>query len=210
MNILIIILRVLLIFIAATIFGLDRQKAHKTVGFGTFIFVALGSCALGLVADSHGIATSIGLLGATVSGIGFLGAGALIRGSDKVFGFTTAASIWLFAIIGLTVGIGEYFIGAITYALIWIVIYLDTHLENRGVGSYQRKLVLTTNKLITEKELRKYLLTYAQKYKTMKYEIDKKNNAITITYLIEGSRESMNNIIKDLYKEPWFESCKIE
>jgi uncharacterized membrane protein YhiD involved in acid resistance len=210
MDVLIIILRFLLTFIAASGFGLERQRAHKPVGFGTFIFVALGSCTLGLVADSNGLDKTIGLLGATVTGIGFLGAGALIRGSDKVFGFTTASSIWLFAIFGLTLGIGEYVIGGITYALVWIVVLVDTHLESEGIGSYQRKIVLTTNKMVHDKELRQYLLLYTKKYKTMGVEIDKKNNRFIITYIIEGSRDSMNKIIKDFYKEPWFESCKIE
>ncbi|MBN2052681.1 MgtC/SapB family protein [Candidatus Woesearchaeota archaeon] len=210
MHALIIILRILLTTIPSIIFGLERQKAHKPVGFGTFIFVSLGACAMGLVADSMGLENSVALLGATVTGIGFLGAGALIKGSDKVFGFTTASSIWLFAIFGLMIGIGELFISAIMYASVWIVFFIDQHLETKGVGSYQKKIILTTNKLVHEKELRQYLLLYTKKYKTMTFDINKKDNKITITYLIEGSRDSVNKIIKDLYKEPWFESCKIE
>jgi uncharacterized membrane protein YhiD involved in acid resistance len=165
---------------------------------------------MGLIADSLGLDKSVGILGATVTGIGFLGAGALIKGSDKVFGFTTASSIWLFAIFGLTMGIGEFFIGVIMYASAWLVIYVDNHLETKGIGSYQKKIVLTTNKLVHEKELRNYLLMYTKKYKTMSFDISKKDNRITITYLIEGSRDNMNQIIKDLYKQEWFESCKIE
>jgi uncharacterized membrane protein YhiD involved in acid resistance len=210
LDIFTIILRFALTFIPALIFGIDRQKAHKPVGFGTFIFVSLGACTIGLIASSQGLSSSMGLLGATVSGIGFLGAGALIRGSDKVFGFTTASSIWLFAIFGLTMGIGEFFIGAIAYGICWVVIVFDNKYEDKGIGSYQRKLVLTTNKMVTEKDLRNYLLTYTKKYKTMHVEINKKDSKFTITYLIEGTRDNMNKIIKDMYKEPWFESCKIE
>ena len=210
MDILIIILRFLLTLVPAMMFGLDRQRAHKPVGFGTYIFVSLGAWAMGIIAASNGVTSSMGLLGATVTGIGFLGAGALIRGSDKVFGFTTASSIWLFAIFGLAIGVGEFIVGALIYASCWIVIYVDNSLEEKGIGSYQKKLILTTNKMITEKELRNYLLVYTKKYKTMSFDINKKDNRITITYLIEGSRESMNKIIKDIYKEPWFESCKIE
>ena len=64
--------------------------------------------------------------------------------------------------------------------------------------------------MVTEKDLRNYLLTYTKKYKTMHVEINKKDSKFTITYLIEGTRDNMNKIIKDMYKEPWFESCKIE
>ena len=45
---------------------------------------------------------------------------------------------------------------------------------------------------------------------TKDVEIDKKNNRFVITYIIEGSRDSMNKIVKDFYKEPWFESIKVE
>ena len=93
------LIRMLLVFGLSLIFGLERQRSHKPVGFGTFIFVALGACTIGIVATKYSLGDSISLLAATITGIGFLGAGALIKNTDKVFGFTTASAIWLFAII---------------------------------------------------------------------------------------------------------------
>ena len=209
MNLLIIFIRILITFICALLFGFDRQKTHKPVGFGTFIFVSLGACALGLTADSLGLPGAIALLGATVTGIGFLGAGALVKGTDKVFGFTTASSIWLLAIFGLLIGTGELLIGIIIYVFVWVVVFIDKRLEDQGVGSYQKKLTVTTNKLIHEKDLRKYFII-TKKHKTMSFEIDKKNNRIVLCYLVEGTKDNLNTLLNNLYKEPWIESCKVE
>ena len=85
-----ILVRILLVFILSSFFGLERQRSHKPVGFGTFIFVALGACIIGIIATKNNIDSSISLLAATITGIGFLGAGALIKSTDKVFGFNMA------------------------------------------------------------------------------------------------------------------------
>src|SRR3990172_6125755 len=111
-----IVLRFSITFILSLVFGLERQTAHNPVGFGTFNFVAVGSCALGITAVLINSADPFGLLSAIVTGIGFLGAGALIKSNDRVFGFTTAASIWILAIFGLTIGIGDYLLGGVLYA----------------------------------------------------------------------------------------------
>ena len=86
-----IIFRFVLAFVLALLFGFNRQKAHKPTGFVTYIFVAIGSCALSMAAILIS-ENPLPLLAAIVTGIGFLGAGALIKTSDKVFGFTSAAS----------------------------------------------------------------------------------------------------------------------
>ena len=93
METLTIVIRLLAVFILSLIFGIERQRSHKPVGFGTFIFVAIGSCALAIAATIIDIDDRIIILGSIVTGIGFLGAGALIRNNDKIFGFTTAASL---------------------------------------------------------------------------------------------------------------------
>jgi putative Mg2+ transporter-C (MgtC) family protein len=202
--------RIVLVFFASVMFGLERQQTHKPVGLGTFTFVALGSCALGVVAISNVVPNSASLLSGIVTGIGFLGAGALVRGTDRVYGFTTASAIWLFAIFGLTTGIGEYLIAGIVYALIWVVIMIDRYLEESGIGTYQRKLVVSANKIINEKDLHRLLITHTKHYKLLKAEIDKVNNEVNLTYLVDGPREHLNKMMQMLYQEEWFKSAKID
>ena len=138
------LIKLLVIFIVSFIFGFNRQRLHKHVGFGAFIFVSLGACILGILSMRFG-QNQTALIAAVVTGIGFLGAGALIKGSDKVFGFTTAASIWLYAIFGLLVGINEFLMATFVYVVVWIVILTDLFLEKKGIGSYQKKIKITVS-----------------------------------------------------------------
>lgn len=197
-----------LTFILALIFGLNRQRSHKPIGFGTFSFVAIGACGLSIIATSLHSDNPLPLLGAIVTGIGFLGAGALIKTTDKIFGFTSAASIWLFAIIGLAIGVGEYQLGLAMYTFIWMVILIDRYLEHRGVGSYQKKLVITTNRPITDEDLRSVF--GQKKYKIMNIEASRKDKRSIVTLLAEGRKSDINEIPRKLYKMEWLESFRME
>lgn len=127
------------------IFGLVRQRSGKPIGFGTFTFVSVGACALALVAVRLAPDAPLALLGAIVTGIGFLGAGALVRSSapERISGFTSAATIWIVAVFGLTIGVGEYLLAALVYASIWLVTSIDLFMERRGRGVHRRRLTLT-------------------------------------------------------------------
>ena len=195
----------------STIFGIERQRSHKPIGFGAFIFVSVGACGLAITATIIDLENPLPLLSAIVTGIGFLGAGALIKTNDKTFGFTTAASIWVFAIFGIATGVGEYFIGFSIYILTWIVIFFDKLFEKKGVGHYQKKLIINTNRIVDEIEIKNQLLSVGSKRsKFMSIDVDKKNSKISVTYLIEGTAEEIYRIPKTLFEKDWFDSCKIE
>ena len=206
MDINIIILRFLIVFVLAIVFGIERQRSHKPTGFGTFIFVAIGSCGLSIIALTLNTENPLPLLGSIVTGIGFLGAGALIRTTDRIHGFTTAASIWVFAIFGIIIGVGAYVEGLIIYGLIWVVILVDNYYEKRGIGTYQRKLVLITNKIINNKEVDRLL----PKKRLLSIEIKKDSKQLILTYLIQGTKEELNLLPKVLYDQEWFGSCHLE
>jgi len=194
----------------ALIFGLERQRAHKQVGFGTFTFVSMGSCILSILSISVFPENPIPLLTAIVTSIGFLGAGALIKDHDKIFGFTTAASIWIFAIFGLVIGVGSYFFGLTLYCTIWVVIFIDRRLEKKGTGSYRTKLTIETNKIVGEADIRNFLLSMGIKNtKMIKFEVYNKKS-INITYLIEGKSSDLKRIPKEIEKINWIDNLKFE
>jgi len=197
-----------LTFLFALIFGLERQRAHKPIGFGTFIFVSMGSCALGVVALIFNKENPLPLLGATVTGIGFLGAGALIKTTDKIFGFTTAASIWIFSIIGLIMGVREYLIASLLYLVVWLIVFIDKILEKKGIGSYQKKLYITMNKNIHSAELASVMKI--KNYKLFSVDVNLKDNLYNIVLLVEGSKKNVNGIPKILSKLDYINSFKFE
>jgi putative Mg2+ transporter-C (MgtC) family protein len=108
-------------FALSALVGLEREARHRPAGFRTHVLVCVASCLLMML--------SIGLGGArfdparlaaqVVTGIGFLGAGTIMRHGDIVRGLTTAASIWAVAAVGLAVGAG-WFGAALLTALLMV------------------------------------------------------------------------------------------
>jgi len=204
------ILRFSLVFLFSLVYGLQRQKSHKPIGFGTFTLVSIGACGLAIIAVEMGTNLTISLLGAIVTGIGFLGAGALIKGSDRVFGFTTATSIWLFAIFGLIIGLGYYTEGFIVYASVWLVVGVDKYLENRGIGTYKKKVIITYTEFNKKEQVANILADYCTRFTLMNVNMDKKQKTISSGYLVEGLKKDISYLLKELYKNKWCVSVRFE
>ena len=204
-------IRLLLVFNLAFIFGVERQRHHKPVGFGTFIFVAIGSSVLSIIAEELSPDNPLPLLGAIMSGIGFLGAGALIKSPDKVAGFTTAASIWAIAVLGVVIGIGNYLIGFTLYSLMWIVIFFDRYLEKKGVGSYRKKITIFTDRLIEEKDVREFFKKIGVKETHLiALGIENDSKKRSFSYFVEGDLEKIKKIPAEVDKNKWISSFKLE
>jgi putative Mg2+ transporter-C (MgtC) family protein len=124
-------LRVILAMLAGGLIGLEREYRDKSAGFRTLIFIGAGAALLTILSyniggedDSTRIAANI------VTGIGFLGAGAILRDGMKVAGLTTAATIWLTAAIGMAFGAGELLFGGLITLLSLIVLWLFPAFEH--------------------------------------------------------------------------------
>ncbi len=118
------IIRLVVAFILGGIIGLEREKKGRSAGFRTHILVCTGSSLIMLVSlyiyHAYANHTSIDparIAAGVVTGIGFLGAGTIIRSAEQIKGLTSAASIWVSAGIGLAVGCG-YMSAAITGTVI--------------------------------------------------------------------------------------------
>jgi len=121
------ILRLLLAAALGAIIGYQRERVGKAAGLRTHILICVGA-ALFTIASLYGFGATADparVAAGIVAGIGFLGAGAIIRtGEGIVAGLTTAATIWAVAGIGLAAGAGLYLASAVTTALILIVLFL--------------------------------------------------------------------------------------
>ncbi|MCI0654282.1 MAG: MgtC/SapB family protein [Methylococcaceae bacterium] len=132
--------------VCGAVIGAEREKQFKPAGLRTMILICLGSAVFTMIslilADAQGdkgrIAAQI------VTGIGFLGAGAILHGSGGVRGLTTAATIWVAAAIGMVTGAGYGAAGlGLTAAVLSILIGV-TGLEKRYLGPCMfRKIMLT-------------------------------------------------------------------
>ncbi len=190
------------------VFGIERQLSNKQVGFGTFIFVAIGTCTLGVLSSVLSPTNLLILAGGIVTGVGFLGAGALVKTSDKIFGFTTAASIWIFAIIGLSIGIGQYTEGVLAYFAMLLVVMTDKFMEHKGVESYRRRITIKTKNMVSKEEVLKMFENY--KWKLINLEIDKKEKKCVFVYLVSVPRNEINGLKENIVSKKWVEFLKIE
>jgi putative Mg2+ transporter-C (MgtC) family protein len=170
----------------------------------------VGACALAILAVELGVDKSIGLLGAIVTGIGFLGAGAIIKNNDRIFGFTTAASIWLFSIFGLIIGLGQFREGIVIYVIVWLVVALDRLLERKGVGSYRKRVTIIYTQFNKKDNISNILADYCTSFSLINITLNKKEKTIASSYLVEGPKKEIEDLLKELYKNKWCVSVKFE
>lgn len=136
MSTLDVFLRILIAAGLGGIVGLEREIREHTAGFRTHILVSVGAAAFTL-ASSYGLeGTGLDpnrISAQVVTGIGFLGAGAIIRYGVSVRGLTTAASLWTVASVGLLSAQGFYSAALITTALVVVSLYLLRLIEDRFI-----------------------------------------------------------------------------
>ncbi|MEJ7848731.1 MAG: MgtC/SapB family protein [Pyrinomonadaceae bacterium] len=106
-----VIIRLVAAVLMGAIIGYERERAGKAAGLRTHILVTLGTCVFVLACSGYGM-TSDGLsrvIQGIVTGIGFIGAGSIIKLNDErnIQGLTSSAGIWMTAAIGVAVGLGE-------------------------------------------------------------------------------------------------------
>jgi putative Mg2+ transporter-C (MgtC) family protein len=149
-----IILRVLVGAALGAAVGLERERQDQPAGLRTHIILVIGatlamvlSVNLGYLFARPGTPADPARLAAQViSGIGFLGAGAILRYGFNVKGLTTATSLWTMAIVGMTVGAGYYLIAVGTTALMLLVLTLLNVIEKRFVRtSLSRFITIEAN-----------------------------------------------------------------
>jgi putative Mg2+ transporter-C (MgtC) family protein len=139
------VLRLLLAAVLAGAIGLEREVRDQPAGFRTHMLVSLGACLFAVISaygwvpfdeknpnvlirvDPTRIAAQI------VTGIGFLGAGAILRSGMSVRGLTTAASLWVVAAIGAAIGLGSYIVGSATALIALLTLLFLRPLRTRLV-----------------------------------------------------------------------------
>jgi len=129
-----IILRFTLAILWGGIIGSERQYRSKSAGFRTMIMISLGACFFTIISKVIGgevngdrIASNI------VSGIGFIGAGVIFKGDNRVNGITTAATIWVVAAVGMGIGAGYYFAAGCCSVFIILILsilpFIEKHID---------------------------------------------------------------------------------
>ena len=147
-----IVLSLLAALCAGGLIGLERSRRGRHAGFREHMLVCLATCQLMLISvydwtggqiAAHPYDNSASpMVQGIMTGIGFLGAGGIIKEGFSVRGLTTAASIWMTATIGILIGVGFYFPAAVTTALTLSALILLRGLEKNMPSEHEAQLHL--------------------------------------------------------------------
>ena len=137
-------LRLACAMLVGLVIGTEREYTHRPAGMRTHILVALGACAVSITGEL--LFNHYNALGAypdparlsaqVITGVGFLGAGTIIREGFSVKGLTTAASVWAVACLGIAAGFGYYALAIFGMIFIFITLTIFEWLQEKLVKSY--------------------------------------------------------------------------
>jgi putative Mg2+ transporter-C (MgtC) family protein len=130
-----VIIRLVIAMLLGAVVGVQRERTGKPAGVRTHMLVAMGGALFVLAPMEFGM-NADGLsrvIQGLVTGIGFLGAGAILKLSEEreIAGLTTAAGIWMTAAVGVAVGLGRFGLAVVSIILTWITLSLVGKLEHR-------------------------------------------------------------------------------
>jgi putative Mg2+ transporter-C (MgtC) family protein len=195
--------KLVLAIVIGSVIGAEREYRDKSAGFRTLVFICVGAALFTMFSlkidpedNPARIAAQI------VSGVGFLGAGAILRDHRRVVGLTTAAMIWLTAALGMGVGSGNYLLSGVGAGLILIVLWIFPYIEQwidslSGTEHYEVVCAHTPGRY-------EELLNQAQQaqLQLISSKCNKANKNLIITMVLKGSPKRQATLSAQLLNDP--------
>lgn len=181
--------------------GLERELSDKAAGLRTNILICVGSCLFAIL--SRLLAVSAGadvtrIAAQIVSGIGFLGAGAIMREGEHVTGLTTAATIWVVAAIGVTVGFGYYSLAAAASVMTLVVQGVFPHLDTMIDELRQRHTFRIASDLDDDGLEQIKTIFRNSDVKVLRRKLMKRENLYYSEWYVAGPRLEQKNVVRML------------
>lgn len=194
--------KLLVALIIGAIIGAEREYKSKAAGFRTVILITVGSTLFTII--SNVMSNDARVASNIVTGIGFLGAGAIFREGANVKGLTTATTIWISAAIGMAIGIGKYELAVAALVIVMIVLFSFTWIQ-RIIDKSNKIEVYTitfesTNEFNLE-ELSKLIKNHHLTFSVSKN--SKTHHSITCVLSIQGTAKNHKNFVGDLYSSKY-------
>lgn len=197
-----ILIRFLLALLWGGVVGAEREYRGKSAGFRTVIMISIGACFFTMMSIRIGNPGNMDRIASNVvTGIGFLGAGVIFRGENRVNGITTAATIWAVAAVGMGIGAGYYFASACASVLILIVLAILPFCEQlidrlNQSKDYSVDCVFSDEGILQFEQL---MEQHHLKYKLAK--LVKKGDTISVCWFVQGSAKNHYQFIAAVLKD---------
>ena len=201
-----IIMRLLIALIVGGLTGLERERSHQFAGFRTHILVSVGSCITSITYlslffqyNSYSNIDPARLSAQVLSGVGFLGAGAILKTSNGIRGLTTAAGIWATACIGIAVGYGYYILAISAWLFVMITLYILKNIDKMIFKKKQTIFNIKTDNIEIISSI--YEMFQRSQISVKNIEINSDTNNIKINLLtVHDRRIVLDEVIKELSK----------
>ena len=211
-----IIIRLLIAAGLGAVIGFERERDKQPAGLRTHMILVVGATlamclSINIGVDTGGDASR--LAAQVVSGIGFLGAGAILRYGFNVKGLTTATTLWSMAIVGLAVGYGYILVGVVTTGIIVLTLTLINLLERKFIRtSIPRSFTIqAVSREGVVKEIRKTISRLSEKIVTFNIQKNIKNKHLRISVVAHVKvGEKMENLTEAMSDIDGVRSIKIE
>lgn len=195
------LLLILISVILGLMIGAEREYRNKSAGLRTFILVCFGSCLFTILSIKIGVANPDRLAANIITGIGFLGAGVIFKGDNKIEGITTATTIWATASIGMAVGSGYVYLSLLGTVLVLFILssltYLQTYIDNHHKIREYRISVLNAEDIAhCEAKFKEHHL----KYLTIGQQYTQGN--LTIRWSLTGDNKNHEALMRSLINDP--------
>lgn len=208
------IVKIFIAMLAGGIIGFERELKDKPAGLRTNILVSTGSCLFVIFAfrvselydDDPGR-----IIGPIITGIGFLGAGTIIRARGSVRGLTSAATIWVVAGVGMSAGMGLFLL-SLTISLLVLFILLILPKGEEAISVYGVKdlefVVLSKPTQTSIPRIRYIMKDMAISYS--KLHAAKENGVYKITFVAHGKHRDLASLIPKLLQIPEVVEARLE
>lgn len=192
------VLKLVLALVAGAIIGSEREYRNKTAGFRTITLICFASSLFTILSVKIGISSPDRIAANIVTGIGFLGAGAIFKEDNKISGLTTAATVWVSAAIGMCIGSNNILLAGFAVALIMVILVLLTRFEG-----YIDDINEIHNYKISCKYHDEALFKYADLFKKHKLnatkgKISRKGDLFTGTWTVVGKHDAHNQFVHSI------------
>ena len=208
-------LRIALAMVAGLVIGMEREAHGRAAGLRTTTLVCVAAAMAMIISEmlqSYGFGGRWGpdpaRLGAGVlTGIGFLGAGSIIREEHIIRGVTTAATLWIVTVTGLAIGSGYYAVGFLGWTVALVALFVLPKIEAHLKQDWFAKLTIVAGlDGPAEEALRQAVHGFGANIQTVDLEIDLENRRRTVCYGIKLKRTSLldlaNRATAELSRQP--------
>lgn len=198
----------LLIFISVFLglcIGAEREYRNKSAGLRTFILVCFGACLFTILSIKIGVDDPDRIAANIITGIGFLGAGVIFKGDNKIDGITTATTIWATASIGMAVGSGYVYLSLLGTVLVLLILssltYFQTYIDHtHKIREYKIAVSNRENLDYCEELFKRNHL----KFVVIKQQFSKGSS--NTTWLLTGKNNHHENLIQQMMNDEKIDS----